>query len=86
MGSAADDKDKPEQILVADGDSREDDTISVDDLDINGLRMTDQIHDTIGHKPNEEAARSNDDHQPNDAEHPNAQCSDTIITLYAHCI
>ena len=61
-------KTKPEQILVADGDGGKEHAISVDDLDINGLGIAGQVHDTIGHEPDEETARSQYEHQPDDAE------------------
>ena len=59
---------KPEEILVADSDRRKEYAIGVDDLDVDRFGMAGQVHDTIGHKPDEEAACSHYQQQPDDAE------------------
>ena len=47
----------PEDILVADGDGRKVHVVSVDDLDVDGLRITVEEHEAIRHEPEEEAGR-----------------------------
>ena len=49
---------EPEEILVADGDGRKAYAVGVDDLNVDGFGMAGQVHDTIGHEPDEETACS----------------------------
>lgn len=72
---------KPEKILIADGDSRKEYTIGVDDLDIDGFGMTGQVHYAVGQKPDEEAACSQYKQQPDDAEQRSSiECCLILLT------
>ena len=62
------DYNEPEEVLVANSDGGKANTLRVDDFHVDGFRVAGEIHDTIGHEPDEEAASSQYQQQPDDAD------------------